>query len=141
MAPSPRAAPIAARPATPAPITRTFAGGTLPAAVNCPVKKLPNSFDASTTARYPAMLAVELKASIFWAREMRGTWSTPSVVTPRSARALTVSSFCAGKMKEMSVEPSARRSISAGTSGARTLRTTSLPKAPSASVIVAPSLT
>jgi len=32
MAPRPRAAPIAARPATPAPMTRTFAGGTLPAA-------------------------------------------------------------------------------------------------------------
>ena len=33
IAPSPRAAPIAARPATPAPITSTLAGGTLPAAV------------------------------------------------------------------------------------------------------------
>ena len=51
MAPSPRAAPMAERPATPAPMTSTLAGGTLPAAVNCPVKKLPNSLAASITAR------------------------------------------------------------------------------------------
>jgi hypothetical protein len=51
MAPSPAAAPIAARPATPAPITNTFAGGTLPAAVIWPVKKRPNSCAASMTAR------------------------------------------------------------------------------------------
>mmetsp|Transcript_3340 Transcript_3340/g.11581 ORF Transcript_3340/g.11581 Transcript_3340/m.11581 type:complete len:308 (-) Transcript_3340:521-1444(-) len=42
---------IAARPATPAPITSTLAGGTLPAMVNCPAKKRPNALDASTTAR------------------------------------------------------------------------------------------
>ena len=41
MAPRPRAAPIAASPATPAPITSTLAGGTRPAAVICPVKKRP----------------------------------------------------------------------------------------------------
>jgi hypothetical protein len=41
IAPKPRAAPIAAKPATPAPITIIFAGGTLPAAVICPVKKRP----------------------------------------------------------------------------------------------------
>ena len=45
------AAPIAARPATPAPMTITFAGGTLPAAVTWPVKKRPNWFAASTIAR------------------------------------------------------------------------------------------
>ncbi len=41
IAPSPRAAPMAANPATPAPITSTFAGGTRPAAVICPVKNRP----------------------------------------------------------------------------------------------------
>jgi hypothetical protein len=51
MAPRPEAAPIAARPATPAPITNTLAGGTLPAAVICPVKKRPNACAASITAR------------------------------------------------------------------------------------------
>jgi hypothetical protein len=45
------AAPIAARPATPAPMTKTFAGGTLPAAVIEPVKKRPKSCAASMTAR------------------------------------------------------------------------------------------
>ncbi len=43
--------PIAASPATPAPTTSTFAGGTLPAAVTWPVKNDPNSCAASTTAR------------------------------------------------------------------------------------------
>jgi hypothetical protein len=32
---------MAARPATPAPMMNTLAGGTLPAAVICPVKKRP----------------------------------------------------------------------------------------------------
>lgn len=45
------AAPMAASPATPAPITSTFAGGILPAAVICPVKKRPKCCAASTTAR------------------------------------------------------------------------------------------
>ena len=43
--------PIAARPATPAPTTRTLAGGTLPAAVIWPVKKRPKLLPASITAR------------------------------------------------------------------------------------------
>ncbi len=33
--------PMAESPATPPPMTRTFAGGTRPAAVICPVKNLP----------------------------------------------------------------------------------------------------
>ena len=51
MAPSEVAVPIAARPATPAPITSTLAGGTLPAAVTWPVKKRPKLLPASITAR------------------------------------------------------------------------------------------
>ena len=51
MAPMLRAAPMAASPATPAPITITFAGGTLPAAVIWPVKKRPKLFAASITAQ------------------------------------------------------------------------------------------
>jgi len=42
---------MAASPATPAPITSTLAGGTLPAIVNCPAKNLGNALAASTTAR------------------------------------------------------------------------------------------
>ena len=64
IAPRLLAAPIAANPATPAPATRTFAGGTLPAAVTWPVKNRPNSWAASITARYPAMFAIELSTSI-----------------------------------------------------------------------------
>ena len=51
MAPSDTDVPIAARPATPAPTTSTLAGGTLPAAVICPMKKRPKLLPASTTAR------------------------------------------------------------------------------------------
>ena len=51
IAPSDPAAPIADKPATPAPTMSTFAGGTFPAAVTCPVKNRPNSCAASTTAR------------------------------------------------------------------------------------------
>ncbi len=51
MAPMLLAAPMAARPATPAPMTSTLAGGILPAAVIWPVKKRPNCCAASTTAR------------------------------------------------------------------------------------------
>jgi hypothetical protein len=39
-------------PATPPPITKTLAGGNLPAAVIYPVKNLPNSVAASITALY-----------------------------------------------------------------------------------------
>jgi hypothetical protein len=51
IAPRLLAVPIAASPATPAPETKTLAGGTLPAAVTCPVKNDPNSCAASITAR------------------------------------------------------------------------------------------
>ena len=45
------AEPMADNPATPAPITNTFAGGILPAAVIWPVKNRPKCWAASTTAR------------------------------------------------------------------------------------------
>jgi hypothetical protein len=51
IAPRLEAAPIAARPATPAPAISTFAGGTLPAAVTWPVKNRPKWCAASITAR------------------------------------------------------------------------------------------
>lgn len=44
MAPMFLACPTAAKPATPPPITNTFAGGTLPAAVICPKKRKKNIF-------------------------------------------------------------------------------------------------
>ena len=51
IAPNAPAEPMAASPATPTPTTSTFAGGTFPAAVICPVKNRPNSCAASITAR------------------------------------------------------------------------------------------
>ena len=61
MAPRDVEVPVAASPATPAPTTKTFAGGTLPAAVTWPVKNRPKLLPASITARYPAILAIEDK--------------------------------------------------------------------------------
>ena len=54
---------IAERPATPPPITRTLAGGNLPAAVICPVKNLPKFYAAMMTALYPDVLDMEERAS------------------------------------------------------------------------------
>jgi len=51
---------IALSPATPAPITSTLHGGIFPAAVTCPVMNLPKLFEASKTALYPAIFAIEL---------------------------------------------------------------------------------
>lgn len=63
MAPNDLAVAMADRPATPPPITNTFAGGSLPAAVIYPVKNLPKCDAASMTALYPAILAIEERAS------------------------------------------------------------------------------
>ncbi len=130
MAPIAEAAPMAASPATPAPMTSTLAGGTFPAAVIWPVKKRPKWFAASTTARYPATLAIELRVSNFWAREIRGTASIASVVTPRCASAWSKAGFCPGPIRETSVlpEPNSESSSSppsASVRGARTLMMTS----------------
>ncbi len=51
MAPSRRAVAIACRPATPAPMTKTLAAGTVPAAVIIIGSARPNSAAASITAR------------------------------------------------------------------------------------------
>jgi hypothetical protein len=124
MAPMLPAAPMAASPATPAPTTRTLAGGTLPAAVTCPVKNRPKLCAASTTARYPAMLAIEDSTSSDWAREIRGTASMASTVIGRVASCTTRSGLSAGEIRLISVAPSRRAAISA-LSGAFTLSTTS----------------
>ena len=118
------AAPIAARPATPAPTTSTLAGGTLPAAVTWPVKNRPKACAASTTARYPAILAIEDSTSSDWAREMRGTASIASTVMGRADSFSTNSGFSAGEMRLTSVAPSRSAAISASF-GAFTFNTTS----------------
>ena len=99
MAPMLPAAPMAASPATPAPTTSTLAGGTLPAAVTCPVKNRPKACAASTTARYPAMLAIDDSTSSDCAREMRGTASIASTVIGRADSFSTSSGFSAGEIR------------------------------------------
>ncbi|MCG3201715.1 MAG: hypothetical protein NFCOHLIN_01585 [Gammaproteobacteria bacterium] len=75
-------------------------------------------------ARYPAILAIELSASSFWAREMRGTLSMASTVAFFAASLCISSGFCAGHMKLTTVAPSRIASISSA-AGARTLKTMS----------------
>ena len=99
------AVPTAASPATPAPTTRTLAGGTLPAAVTWPVNRLPNSWAASMTARYPAMLAIELSTSRDCAREMRGTASMARTVMFRAASRATRSGSMAGLTRLARISP------------------------------------
>ena len=66
---------MACRPATPAPITSTLAGGTVPAAVMNMGKNLARCSAADRPARYPATVACDERASIDWARLMRGSRS------------------------------------------------------------------
>ncbi len=63
MAPKLLAVAIAASPATPPPMTKILAGGNFPAAVICPVKNLPKFYAAKITDLYPAILAIDDKAS------------------------------------------------------------------------------
>jgi hypothetical protein len=77
------------------------------------------------------MLAIELSASIFCAREMRGMLSTASAVAPFCASCWRRPGFCAGQRKHTSVWPAWSSStsfvpVAECTSGARTFRITSL---------------
>jgi len=67
------------------------------------------------------MLAIELSASSFCAREMRGTLSIASTVTWRAASCCSSSGFCAGQMKLTSVLPGRSRFTSSAF-GPRTLK-------------------
>ena len=55
------------------------------------------------------MLAIEESASIFCAREMRGTLSIARTVTFFAARLCSRSGFCAGQMKLTRIWPSRMR--------------------------------
>ncbi len=70
------------------------------------------------------MFAIELSASIFWAREMRGMLSIASTVAPLSVQVFRSSGFCAGQKKLIRVCPD-RRSSTSFSSGARTFMTMS----------------
>ena len=85
MAPSRLAVAIACSPATPTPMMKALAGGTVPAAVIIIGKARPNSLAASTTALKPARLACEDSTSMTWARVMRGMNSMAKALTPAAA--------------------------------------------------------
>ena len=73
------------------------------------------------------MLAMEVSASIFWARESwRGKESMASTVSLALAIACMSWGFCAGQMKLISVLPGFISAISSGV-GARTLKIMSDP--------------
>ena len=105
-APSRRAVAIACRPATPAPITSTLAGATVPAAVISMGKNFGSRSAASSTALYPPTVLCEDKASIDCARVMRGIDSIAKPTTPRSDRRSIPSLSVNGSRKEISATPS-----------------------------------
>ena len=92
-APSRRAVATACSPATPPPMTKTFAGRTVPAAVVSIGKYRGSRLAAMRTALYPAMLAIEERVSIDCARVIRGIRSIANAVTPRSA-SFAIASGC-----------------------------------------------
>jgi len=73
------------------------------------------------------MLAIELSASIDWAREIRGTMSIDMPVTPRACRASSSASFCRGLRKVISTAP-LRMDSSSSTLGSLTASTMSEPQ-------------
>src|SRR5881409_3613952 len=84
-APRRRAVAIACSPATPAPMTSTLAGTTVPAAVTSIGRNFGSRSAARRMALYPETVAWEESASIDWARVMRGIDSMAKAVTPREA--------------------------------------------------------
>jgi hypothetical protein len=115
--------PIACRPATPVPSTRTLAGLAVPAAVISIGKNRPNSVAATSTALYPATFDWELRASIGWVRDsVRGSPSRLIAVTPRAASAAANSGSASGASMPMTAWPA----LSSPTEGGRvTVRITS----------------
>ena len=87
---------IACRPATPAPMMKTFAGAIVPAAVVSIGKNLLPAVAPRRTAAYPATVLKADSESILWASVVRGISSMENAVTPRSARRLSDSAFSCG---------------------------------------------
>ena len=77
----------------------------MPAAVIWPVKSRPKALAASMTARYPATFAIDERTSIDCAREILGTASMATDVTPIAASRSTASGLQAGSILAMRVAP------------------------------------
>ena len=129
--------PIACRPATPAPSTRTLAGRAVPAAVMSRGKNRPNALAATSAALYPATLAWELSASIGCARDrVRGSPSRLTAVTPWAARSRASSGLVNVDSIPTMACPARIRAMAAG-SGRVTVRITSALVKTSAAVTMA----
>ncbi len=97
---------MACSPATPTPITNTRPGASVPAAVIIIGISFGQWLAPSSTALYPARLAWLLSTSIAWARLIRGTNSSDSSDTCRSAAARTRSCSTVGESIPTSTAPS-----------------------------------
>src|ERR1700722_11662277 len=116
-APSLLAVAMACSPATPAPITSTLAGGTVPAAVMNIGKNFGSSSAPSSAALYPETVAWDERASMDCARLILGTRSRLYAVTPRLARTSTTSGCAAGCKKLTRLTPSGSSSASSTVGG------------------------
>jgi hypothetical protein len=68
-------------------MTKTCAGVIVPAAVMSNGKNFGKQLAASKTALYPATVLIALRASMDWARAMRGMSSIENAVIPWEANA------------------------------------------------------
>src|SRR5271169_350114 len=96
---------------------KTFAGEIVPAAVIMRGKSFGTVSAARTTALYPATFACEERASIGWARLIRGISSMAKTVALRDASLFTVSMLARGERNETVTAPSLTREASSGVKG------------------------
>ncbi len=132
---------IADSPATPAPTTKTRAGAMVPAAVVIKGKSFGRAWAAIRTARYPAMLAWELRTSIDCARVVRGRSSSEKRAAPREATAADTSGAASGAAIPTIAWPArsrARSGLAGSPPSTRTQATTSAPSASSRVPMTAP---
>lgn len=99
---------MAMSPATPTPMTITLAGRMVPAAVVSMGKNRGESLAAWMAARYPATVAWLDRASMLWARVMRGMSSMAITVAFLAAKALTSSTFLWACTKPTTMAPGSK---------------------------------
>ena len=104
---------MACNPATPAPSTNTRAGARVPAAVMSMGNMRGSVLAASSTALYPAMVAMEESTSMLCARVIRGISSMASSVTPCAASAAASRRAVSGSANPMTICPRRNRGRSA----------------------------
>ncbi len=116
-APSRRAVAMACRPATPAPMMKTLAGASVPAAVDSIGSSFGSAPAPRRTALYPLTVACEESTSIDCARVMRGTFSSASSLMPFCCSTARASACPAGAQYDTSAEPFGMALASAALTG------------------------